>query len=103
MTDLGPINTAGCLACPDWLSPTTMRTVSADEVKTVREVIDPLIELAKDYLKEPRNGALFQIAVGAVDPGDHRAVLAEAVRDFVTYVAHRHRTALHPSAWKREP
>lgn len=91
-------NTAGCRdVFGQWLR----HTVCYDEVGTVREIIDPLVQLAKDYLEEPVNGVRHLISIGAIKPDDYLAILEQTVKDFVAYVAHRHQTSLLPNTWRQ--
>lgn len=77
-------------------------TVTSEEVQTIDEVINPLVNLAKDYIKERRNGVLQAVAENALNMCDLRAVVRAAVQDFVAYVAHRHETSLGRSVWKED-
>jgi hypothetical protein len=79
-----------------------MHTCCEKDVPTVREVTDPLIQLARDYLKEPKNGVMRDLATNGTLTRDPRGIMETTVKDFVCYVAHRLQTSLRRDAWEED-
>lgn len=88
---------------PEWILDgqywAVCHTMCMNEVQTIKEHLEPWIQVAKDYLAERSNGVLRGIAIGAINPSDPREILDATVKDFVGYMAHRLTVYLPQNAW----